>query len=83
VGLLVGWKLPQCEAEWTLELPGAWTATLDPRGERIVVGTPKGLRVVDAQFGTDMGFLAADMGTGGLDSSICIRGDGTQAASWK
>ena len=77
-GLLVGWKMPQCEAVWTLDLPGAWQATLSPKGDRLVVATPKGLHIVDAHFGNHWGLLKADLGGDSREGAICVRADGTQ-----
>ena len=80
-GRLVGWKLPQCEAEWTLELPGVWNATLDPRGDRVLIGTPKGLHVVDPRSGDSLGILLADLGGAPFQGALCVRGDGAQVVA--
>lgn len=77
-GLLVGWKMPQCEAVWTFELPGAWQATLSPKGDRLVVATSKGLHIVDAQSGDHLGLLKADLGGDSHEGALCVRADGAQ-----
>ncbi len=79
-GLLVGWKVPECEAEWTLDLSGAALATLSPGGDQLLLATPTGLHVVSAQFGEHRGKIAADLGNAFVSATIAIRGDGNQIA---
>jgi len=77
-GLLVGWRMPRCEPEWTVELPGAGSATLSPEGDQILIAAPTGLHIFSAQFGTGFGTIAANLGKNLSTAAIRVRGDGQQ-----
>ncbi len=80
-GRLVGWQIPQCRAEWTLELPEATRATLSPKGDRLAVASAKGIHIVDAESGNGLGLLAGDPQEGSFSGAIAIRADGMQVVA--